>query len=126
MLAASLVALPCGAYPGELRLSPYVETGISRDSNLFASSEDSREADTQRRATVGADARWGMSRQQLSLHVDLAQRHERHILAGSLPVATDAGLVNRAWLIAPTGAVAAQQPVMKEQAHFAGRCRMSR
>ncbi|WP_348765481.1 outer membrane beta-barrel protein [uncultured Salinisphaera sp.] len=73
MLAASLVALPCGAYPGELRLSPYVETGISRDSNLFASSEDSREADTQRRATVGADARWGMSRQQLSLHVDLSE-----------------------------------------------------
>ena len=56
----------------------------------------------------------------LSLHVDLAQRHRRHILAGSLPVATDAGLVNRAWLISPTGSLAAQDkqiPTPYERAH---------
>ncbi|MES1933077.1 hypothetical protein T35B1_10721 [Salinisphaera shabanensis T35B1] len=73
VLAVSIVALPYSAGAAELRLSPYVETGISRDSNLYAAPEAEREADTQRRATVGADARWGMSRQELSLHIDLSR-----------------------------------------------------
>lgn len=56
----------------------------------------------------------------LALHVDLAQRYERHILMGSLPVATEAGLVNRAHLIASSGTVLWQDkqiPTPYERAH---------
>ena len=73
ILAATVVALPWSARSGELRLSPYVETGVSRDSNLYAAREASRAADTRRHATIGVDARWGMSRQSLSLHIDLSR-----------------------------------------------------
>lgn len=41
-----------------------------------------------------------------------AQRHVCHILAGSGPVRTEAGIVNRAWLIAPSGAVAHQDKLI--------------
>ncbi|MES1950905.1 hypothetical protein S4A8_08600 [Salinisphaera sp. S4-8] len=73
ILAFTIAALPWYARGAELRLSPYVETGISRDSNLYAAPEAEREADTLHRATIGADARWGMSRQDLSLHIDLSR-----------------------------------------------------
>ncbi|SPJ23436.1 nitrilase-related carbon-nitrogen hydrolase [Palleronia abyssalis] len=56
------------------------------------------------------------------LHAGLAHRHGRHILTGSLPVETDAGVVNRAWLIAPDGSVAWQDkqiPTPYERAHTA-------
>ncbi|SFG84011.1 Predicted amidohydrolase [Palleronia marisminoris] len=56
----------------------------------------------------------------LALNVDLAQRCERHILMGSLPVASEAGLVNRAHLIAPSGTVLWQDkqiPTPYERAH---------
>lgn len=38
----------------------------------------------------------------------MARKHRCHILAGSGPVATDRGVVNRSWLIAPDGHVAHQ------------------
>lgn len=56
----------------------------------------------------------------LDLHIALARRHGVHILAGSLPVRTSLGYVNRAYLIAPTGAVLWQDkqiPTPWERAH---------
>ncbi|WP_375261679.1 nitrilase-related carbon-nitrogen hydrolase [Palleronia sp.] len=56
----------------------------------------------------------------LSLHADLARRHGRHVLMGSLPVAAEAGIVNRAYLIAPSGKVVWQDkqiPTPYERAH---------
>ena len=41
-----------------------------------------------------------------------AQTHGCHILAGSGPVVTDAGVVNRAWLISPNGEVAHQDKLI--------------
>jgi predicted amidohydrolase len=42
----------------------------------------------------------------------LAQVHRRHILAGSGPVLTPRGYVNRAWLITPEGAVGFQDKLI--------------
>ncbi len=42
----------------------------------------------------------------------LAQKHGCHILAGSGPVATERGVVNRAWLISPKGGVAHQDKII--------------
>lgn len=44
--------------------------------------------------------------------VDLAQAHRCHILGGSGPVMTPRGIVNRAWLVAPSGAVAHQDKLI--------------
>lgn len=56
----------------------------------------------------------------LALHVDLARRYGRHVLMGSLPVAADARIVNRAYLIAPSGNALWQDkqiPTPYERAH---------
>jgi len=42
----------------------------------------------------------------------MARRHGCHILAGSGPVATDRGVVNRAWLVSPSGAVVHQDKLI--------------
>jgi len=42
----------------------------------------------------------------------LADRHGCHILAGSGPAATDRGVVNRAWLVSPSGAVVHQDKLI--------------
>lgn len=42
----------------------------------------------------------------------LARAHNAHVLAGSGPVATDRGVVNRSWLIAPSGKVAWQDKMI--------------
>ncbi len=42
----------------------------------------------------------------------LAETHRCHILAGSGPVATEQGVVNRSWLISPSGAVAHQDKMI--------------
>lgn len=42
----------------------------------------------------------------------LAARHNCHILAGSGPALTDRGVVNRAWLVSPTGAVVHQDKLI--------------
>ena len=42
----------------------------------------------------------------------MAARHRCHILAGSGPATTDRGVVNRAWLVSPTGAVVQQDKLI--------------
>lgn len=58
----------------------------------------------------------------LGLHVELARRHGVHCLMGSLPVASPAGPVNRAYLVSPAGAVLWQDkriPTPWERTHTA-------
>ncbi len=43
---------------------------------------------------------------------DAARRHGCHILAGTGPAATDRGVVNRAWLVAPDGTVMHQDKLI--------------
>ena len=42
----------------------------------------------------------------------MAMRHRCHLLGGSGPVRTDRGVVNRAWLVGPTGAVLHQDKLI--------------
>lgn len=54
------------------------------------------------------------------LHIAMARKFGRWILAGSLPVEANGGIVNRAWLVSPAGDVAHQDkqiPTPWERAH---------
>lgn len=63
-----------------------------------------------------------MAADVVALHAELAVRHGVHVLAGSLPVETEAGFVNRAHLIAPDGSMGWQDkqiPTPYERAYTA-------